>query len=258
VLRPRCLRENPEGGLSLLKQRRPYTKGPGIVLQPEEKASRYWHAGMANGYSTVTISPKKKGTLKSAMGGVQVIAPGGYLRDQLAHAESRISCLALKAREQSSSTGVAAPRRSGNDGFLCPAPVVRPISSPTGPVSSNDLDLLPPGVDDCFGRHRPTAQPRRAGAGSVCAPPPEVHRDRGLGRVNGPPLEGLVVLKCLEICLRSAVCFEPSRKVRRRSFDDKSTPALWPSVLSPYCPRARPLRPPMLKATAPRSLLAPD
>ena len=53
-------------------------KGPGIVLQPEEGES-YWQPVWANGYSTVKISPKN-GTLNLAMG-VQVIAPGGYVRE---------------------------------------------------------------------------------------------------------------------------------------------------------------------------------
>src|SRR6266446_2226339 len=53
-------------------------KGPGIVLQPEEGES-YWQPVWANGYSTVKISPKN-GTLNLAMG-IQVIAPGGYVRE---------------------------------------------------------------------------------------------------------------------------------------------------------------------------------
>src|ERR1700746_2353830 len=55
------------------------TKGPGIVLQPEEGKS-YWQPIWANGYSIVKLSPKHGGPDDLAMG-VQVIAPGGYVRE---------------------------------------------------------------------------------------------------------------------------------------------------------------------------------
>lgn len=52
---------------------------PGIVLQPEEGQS-YWQPIWANGYSIVKLSPKHAGPENVAMG-VQVIAPGGYVRE---------------------------------------------------------------------------------------------------------------------------------------------------------------------------------
>ena len=55
------------------------TKGPGIVLQPEEGQS-YWQPIWANGYSIVKLSPKHAGPDNLAMG-IQVIAPGGYVRE---------------------------------------------------------------------------------------------------------------------------------------------------------------------------------
>jgi quercetin dioxygenase-like cupin family protein len=51
----------------------------GIVLQPEEGRS-YWQPIWANGYSIVKLSPKEAGPENVAMG-VQVIAPGGYVRE---------------------------------------------------------------------------------------------------------------------------------------------------------------------------------
>ena len=55
------------------------TKGPGIVLQPEEGQS-YWQPIWANGYSIIKLSPKHAGPDNLAMG-IQVIAPGGYVRE---------------------------------------------------------------------------------------------------------------------------------------------------------------------------------
>ena len=55
------------------------TKGPGIVLQPEEGHS-YWQPIWANGYSIVKLSPKHAGPDNLAMG-IQVIAPRGYVRE---------------------------------------------------------------------------------------------------------------------------------------------------------------------------------
>src|SRR5262249_55443272 len=54
-------------------------KGPGIVLQPEEGQS-YWQPIWANGYSIVKLSPKHAGPDNLTMG-IQVIAPGGYVRE---------------------------------------------------------------------------------------------------------------------------------------------------------------------------------
>jgi quercetin dioxygenase-like cupin family protein len=52
---------------------------PGIVLQPEEGQS-YWQPIWANGYSIIKLSPTHAGPGNLTMG-VQVIAPGGYVRE---------------------------------------------------------------------------------------------------------------------------------------------------------------------------------
>jgi hypothetical protein len=73
------------------------TKGPGIVLQPEEGQS-YWQPIWANGYSIVKLSPKHAGPDNLAMG-IQVIAPGGYVREH-SHTPNQeiLFCFAAKAR----------------------------------------------------------------------------------------------------------------------------------------------------------------
>jgi quercetin dioxygenase-like cupin family protein len=55
------------------------TKSTGIVLQPEE-GHGYWQPIWANGYSIVKLSPKHAGPENLTMG-IQVIAPGGYVRE---------------------------------------------------------------------------------------------------------------------------------------------------------------------------------
>jgi hypothetical protein len=58
------------------------TKGPGIVLQPEEGQS-YWQPIWANGYSIVKLSPKHAGPDNLSMGRrVHADAAGSRGRDQ--------------------------------------------------------------------------------------------------------------------------------------------------------------------------------
>jgi quercetin dioxygenase-like cupin family protein len=54
-------------------------KGSRIVLQPDEGAS-YWQPKPANGYATVKVSPDNCTSNQVTMG-IQVVAPGGYVRE---------------------------------------------------------------------------------------------------------------------------------------------------------------------------------
>jgi hypothetical protein len=85
------------------------TRGPGIVLQPEEGQS-YWQPIWANGYSIVKLSAKHAGPDNLAMG-TQVIAPGGYVREH-SHTPNQeiLFCFAGKNRRRS-----AAPIRPWHD-----------------------------------------------------------------------------------------------------------------------------------------------
>lgn len=57
----------------------PWDKGDSIVLQPDEGES-YWQPMPANGHMTIKVSPKNCRSNFASMG-VQVIAPGGYIRE---------------------------------------------------------------------------------------------------------------------------------------------------------------------------------
>ena len=105
-------------------------KGPGIVLQPEEGES-YWQPVWANGYSTVKISPKN-GTLNLAMG-VQVIAPGGYVREH-SHTPNQEILFCFEGKGTVLVAGCRTP--SFRERRFMPAPASAIRSSTTGRVSS--------------------------------------------------------------------------------------------------------------------------
>ena len=56
----------------------PWDKGDALVLQPDEGLS-YWQPMPANGHTTVKVSPRNCRSNRASFG-VQVIAPGGYVR----------------------------------------------------------------------------------------------------------------------------------------------------------------------------------
>src|SRR6266481_5835625 len=170
-------------------------KGPGIVLQPEEGES-YWQPVWANGYSTVKISPKN-GTLNLAMG-VQVIAPGGYVREH-SHTPNQEILFCFEGKGAVLVDGVPHPFVPGTTVYAGPGVRHKIINDGPGELKMT-WTYLPPGLDDFFAAiGRP--QPWRAGAGAVCAPR-RSPRDRGSVGLR-PAARGLVVVKGLEIGLRS-------------------------------------------------------
>ena len=74
-------------------------EGTGIVLQPEEGQS-HWQPIWANGYSIVKLSPKHGGPDDLAMG-VQVIAPGGYVRELVHEITARFIQIGFRHHERS-------------------------------------------------------------------------------------------------------------------------------------------------------------
>jgi quercetin dioxygenase-like cupin family protein len=62
-----------------LQQVEPWDKGDAIVLQPDEGES-FWQPMPANGYSTIKVGPRNCRSNHASFG-VQVIAPGGYVRE---------------------------------------------------------------------------------------------------------------------------------------------------------------------------------
>ena len=170
-------------------------KGPGIVLQPEEGES-YWQPVWANGYSTVKISPKN-GTLNLAMG-VQVIAPGGYVREH-SHTPNQEILFCFEGKGTVLVDGVPHPFVPGTTVYAGPGVRHKIINDGPGELKMT-WTYLPPGLDDFFAA---IGRPRNPGA-----PAPEPFAPRRCPRDRGsvglrPAARGLVVVKGLEIGLRS-------------------------------------------------------
>ena len=158
-------------------------KGPGIVLQPEEGES-YWQPVWANGYSTVKISPKN-GTLNLAMG-VQVIAPGSYVREH-SHTPNQEILFCFEGKGTVLVDGVPHPFVPGTTVYAGPGVRHKIIND-----GSDELKMtwtyLPPGLDDFFagiGRPRKRGEP----APEPFERPADVHALEAKSGY-GPPIEG--------------------------------------------------------------------
>ena len=158
-------------------------KGPGIVLQPEEGES-YWQPVWANGYSTVKISPKN-GTLNLAMG-VQVIAPGGYVREH-SHTPNQEILFCFEGKGTVLVDGVPHPFVPGTTVYAGPGVRHKIINDGPGELKMT-WTYLPPGLDDFFAA---IGRPRNPGAPAPepFARPAEVHAIEARSGY-GPPLEG--------------------------------------------------------------------
>ena len=160
------------------------TRGPGIVLQPEEGQS-YWQPIWANGYSIVKLSPKHAGPDNLAMG-IQVIAPGGYVREH-SHTPNQEILFCFAGKGTIIVDGVPHPFVPGTTVYA--APGVRHKIINDGP---DELKMtwtyLPPGLDDFFaaiGRPRQSGEP----APEPFARPADVHAIEARTGY-GAPIEG--------------------------------------------------------------------
>jgi len=159
-------------------------RGSGIVLQPEEGQS-YWQPIWANGYSIIKLSPKHGGPDNLAMG-IQVIAPGGYVREH-SHAPNQEILFCFAGKGTIIVDGVSQPFVPGTTVYA--APGVRHKIVNDGP---DELKMtwiyLPPGLDDFFaaiGRPREPGEP----APEPFARPADVHAIEARTGY-GAPIEG--------------------------------------------------------------------
>jgi quercetin dioxygenase-like cupin family protein len=157
---------------------------PGIVLQPEEGQS-YWQPIWANGYSIIKLSPKHAGPGNVAMG-VQVIAPGGYVREH-SHDPNQEILFCFAGKGTILVDGVAHPFVPGTTVYAGAG--VRHKIINDGP---DDLKMtwtyLPPGLDDFFAA---IGRPRRPGepAPEPFERPTDVHAIEARTGY-GSPIEG--------------------------------------------------------------------
>src|SRR3984893_54597 len=158
-------------------------KGPGMVLQPEE-GEAYWQPVWANGYSTVKISPKN-GALNLAMG-IQVIAPGGYVREHSQTPNQEI-LFCFEGKGTVLVDGVPHPFVPGTTVYAGPGVRHKIINDGPGELKMT-WTHLPPGLAAFFaviGRPRNPAAPPRA----PLARPDDVHVIEPRSGY-GPPVEG--------------------------------------------------------------------
>jgi quercetin dioxygenase-like cupin family protein len=157
--------------------------GPGMVLQPDEGES-YWQPVWANGYSTIKIGPKD-GVENLSMG-VQVIAPGGYVREH-SHTPNEEILFCFAGRGTIIVDGVPHPLVPGTTVYAGPGVKHKIIND--GP---DELKMtwtyLPPGLNDFFAA---IGRPRRPGepAPEPFARPADVHAIEARTGY-GPPIEG--------------------------------------------------------------------
>jgi len=93
----------------------PWDKGDAIVLQPDAGES-YWQPQPANGHIEVKVSPRNCRSNFASMG-VQVIAPGGYVREHW-HSEHEEILFCFEGRGTFVVDGVAHPAVPGTTVFV--------------------------------------------------------------------------------------------------------------------------------------------
>ena len=160
------------------------TKGPGIVLQPEEGQS-YWQPIWANGYSIVKLSPKHAGPDNLTMG-IQVIAPGGYVREH-SHTPNQEILFCFAGKGTVIVDGVPHPFVPGTTVYAAPGVRHKIINDGAGELKMT-WTYLPPGLDEFFaaiGRPREPGEP----APEPFARPADVHAIEAKTGY-GPPIEG--------------------------------------------------------------------
>ena len=160
------------------------SEGTGIVLQPEE-GQAYWQPIWANGYSIVKLSPKHGGPDDLAMG-VQVIAPGGYVREH-SHTANQEILFCFEGKGTLLVDGVPHPFVPGTTVYAGPGVKHKIINDGPGELKMT-WTYLPPGLDDFFAA---IGRPRRPGepAPEPFERPADVHAIEARTGY-GPPIEG--------------------------------------------------------------------
>jgi quercetin dioxygenase-like cupin family protein len=157
--------------------------GPGIVMQPDEGES-FWQPVWANGYSTVKISPRSG--VENLTMGVQVIAPGGYVREH-SHTPNQEILFCFAGRGTIIVDGVPHPFVPGTTVYAGPG-VSHKIINDGADELKMTWTYLPPGLDEFFaaiGRPRQLGEP----APEPFARPADAHAIEARSGY-GPPIEG--------------------------------------------------------------------
>lgn len=134
-------------------------RGAAIVVQPDEGES-YWQPVPANGYAEVRVSSRNDPSIANFSSGIQVIAPGGYVREHQ-HAGNEELLFFFEGRGRAVIDGVAHPLRPGTTVYVGPWRKHMFINE-----GDSDLKMFwvmaPGGLEDFFqaiGRPRTPGQP---------------------------------------------------------------------------------------------------
>jgi quercetin dioxygenase-like cupin family protein len=161
------------------------TRGVALVVQPDEGES-YWQPVPANGYTEVRVSKRNDPRVTKFSHGIQVIAPGCYVRDH-SHAANEELLFFFEGEGKVVIDGVEEhPIRAGTTMFFGPNRRHTFINTGDKPMKMAWI-MLPGGLEDFFqgiGRPRTPGEPAPAPfqrpddvleieRKTVFAPPPE-------------------------------------------------------------------------------------
>jgi mannose-6-phosphate isomerase-like protein (cupin superfamily) len=129
-------------------------KGPALVIQPDEGPS-FWQPVPANGYAEVRVSERLDSRVKGLCAGIQVIAPGSYVREHQ-HGEQNELLFFFEGTGKAIVDGVEHPLRPGTTLFFGPWRKHTFINEGPGDLKMFWV-FLPGGLDEFFeaiGRRR--------------------------------------------------------------------------------------------------------
>ncbi len=139
-----------------------FDKGAAIVVQPDEGES-YWQPVPANGYAEVRVSSRDDPSINRFSSGIQVIAPGGRVREHQ-HGANEELLFFFEGRGRVVIDGVEHPLRPGTTVYVGPWRKHTFIND-----GESDLKmcwvLVPGGLEDFFqaiGRSRTPGEPTPA------------------------------------------------------------------------------------------------
>ncbi len=122
-------------------------RGAAFVRQPDEGES-FWQPVPANGYAEVRVSKRDSPAIEGFSSGIQVIAPGCYIREHQHGAEAELLFF-FEGKGRVLVNGVAHPIRPGTTAYLGPW-------NKHKIVNDGDADLkmfwvfMPGGLEDFF------------------------------------------------------------------------------------------------------------
>jgi mannose-6-phosphate isomerase-like protein (cupin superfamily) len=134
---------------------------PVFVVQPDQGES-FWQPVPANGYAEVRVSHRRHPAIKSFASGVQVIAPGSYIREHVHPAQEELLFF-FEGEGLAVIDGVSHPVRAGTTVYVGAGHRHKFVNSSAEQPLKMCWTMIPggdDGLDDFFAR---IGRPRRPG-----------------------------------------------------------------------------------------------